>query len=203
MDSIASLFASFPTIIGISFSVMSLILFFTFKSLMAPLCFILEVLLTMVFFYGIATYLFQYGQINGNDGLYWATIFIMFSLSIGLCSDYFVFRFTGINAEYKICKNAKKAVVDASENMGVVMVAGLIMIVSFSGLLFSSLDMLLQFGVCLITSLAFDTLIVVPILVPSVSVLCGKAMFWPGRLWPQRVGVKYDLVSSANIDIDA
>ena len=74
--------------------------------------------------------------------------------------------------------------VDASENMGVVMVAGLIMIVSFSGLLFSSLDMLLQFGVCLIASLIFDTLIVVPILVPSVAVLCGKAMFWPGRLWP-------------------
>ena len=77
--------------------------------------------------------------------------------------------------------------VDASENMGVVMVAGLIMIVSFSGLLFSSLDMLLQFGVCLITSLAFDTLIVVPILVPSVAVLFGKAMFWPGRLWPAKL----------------
>ena len=107
VDTITGLFDSFPLIIGISFGVMALILFFTFKSLMAPLCFILEVFLTMVFFYGIATYLFQYDHINDNDGLFWATIFIMFSLSIGLCSDYFVFRFTGINAEYKICNNAQ------------------------------------------------------------------------------------------------
>lgn len=55
----------------------------------------------------------------------------------------------------------------------VVLTAGFIMIVSFTGLLCSSLDLLLEVGVCLIFDLIYDCFILIPIFVPGSSYLCG------------------------------
>ncbi len=57
------------------------------------------------------------------------------------------------------------------------------MIISFAGLLFSSLDLLLEVGVCLIFDLFYDCFILIPILVPGSSYLCGeKITMWPGNV---------------------
>jgi uncharacterized membrane protein YdfJ with MMPL/SSD domain len=85
--------------------------------------------------------------------MYWATIFIMFSICIGLACDYDIFSFNGIYRHYydnfEKCKKAGinldfvDCILAGGDNLLVVMTAGLIMIVSFSGLILSSLDMLL------------------------------------------------------------
>ena len=54
------------------------------------------------------------------------------------------------------------------------------MIVSFSGLLFSSLDLLLQYGLCLVINLVFNVFVIVPIMSPAISYICGEFTMWPG-----------------------
>ena len=66
------------------------------------------------------------------------------------------------------------------------MTAGLIMIISFFGLTLSSLDMLLQFGCCLVIDLTFNTFIVVPVIVPCISYIFGEASMFPGNLIAKR-----------------
>lgn len=117
-----------------------------FRSLLAPLRLIFEIILVLIFFYGVNTLIFQEAHMNGDDALFWATIFIMFNISVGLCCDYDIFSF---NAMYIEANNMLKTgefdihrvITAGGENVLIVLAAGLI--VSFSGLLFSSLDMLL------------------------------------------------------------
>lgn len=47
------------------------------------------------------------------------------------------------------------------------------MIISFTGLLCSSLDLLLEVGTCLIMDLLYDCFILIPVLVPGSAYLCG------------------------------
>ncbi|CAL6031314.1 MmpL_efflux pump [Hexamita inflata] len=191
IDAINGLFDGFPMVIGITCGVIFLVLCVAFKSFIAPIRLLVEVFLLQIFYFGIATLIFQFGHVHGNDALLWATIFVMFSVSVGLACDYDIFSFDSIyqhfyenqkqalNEGYVI--NFRDCVLAASDNLLTVMTAGIIMIVSFSGLMLSSIDMLLQFGTCLVFDLAFDTFVVVPILVPAFSYLFGEKNMYPGN----------------------
>ena len=55
------------------------------------------------------------------------------------------------------------------------------MIISFTGLLCSSLDLLLEVGTCLIFDLIYDCFILIPVIIPGSSYLVGdKITMWPG-----------------------
>ena len=55
------------------------------------------------------------------------------------------------------------------------------MAVAFSGLMLSSVLILVQFGFILALGVLIDTFIVRAILVPSIMSLLGKFNWWPGR----------------------
>jgi len=191
IDAVDGMFEDFPLVLSITAGVLFLILAFAFRSIVAPLRLIIENLLVQCFYFGVNILIFQYGHVNGNDALFWSCIFIMITISIGLGCDYDVFGFNGAyrmfydNLEQARSNGAKVTVFDciiaAGDNLLVVMTAGLIMVVSFSGLLFSGLDMLLQFGSCLVFDLIFNCFFVVPVIVPSITLLFGEASFYPGN----------------------
>lgn len=153
IDAVNQLFASFPMVLGITAAVIFVIITLAFRSVLAPLRLLIEVLLIQVFYLGVNVCIFQYGHAMGDDSLLWATIFMMVMISIGLSCDYDIFSFNGIYRHYydnyeQAIKNGVKinftdSIMATGDNLLIVMCAGLIMMVSFSGLLFSSLDMLL------------------------------------------------------------
>lgn len=58
------------------------------------------------------------------------------------------------------------------------------MIISFTGLLCSSLDLLLEIGTCLIFDLIYDCFILIPIFIPGITYLSGeKITMWPGNIY--------------------
>ena len=203
IDAVNQLFASFPMVLGITAAVIFVVITLAFRSILAPLRLLIEVLLIQVFYLGVNVCIFQYGHAMGDDSLLWATIFMMVMISIGLSCDYDIFSFNGIYRHYydnyeQAIKNGVKinftdSIMATGDNLLIVMCAGLIMMVSFSGLLFSSLDMLLQFGSCLVFDLFFNTFIVVPILVPTFSHAFGEISMFPGNvLEKKRIGKETD-----------
>ncbi|CAL5980705.1 MmpL_efflux pump [Hexamita inflata] len=192
IDAVDMLFEKFIMVFGISFAAVFVILMVAFRSFFAPIRLIIEVALIYIFFFGVNTLIFQYGHVHDDDALHWGTIFIMCSLSLGLACDYDIFSFNGVythfNDHYKAAIKAgaelsfKDCVIASYDNVLTVMTAGLIMIISFCGLLLSSLDLLLQFGCCLVVGLAFDTFVVVPIIVPGLSFIFGTVNLFPGNI---------------------
>lgn len=58
------------------------------------------------------------------------------------------------------------------------------MIISFTGLICSSLDLLLEVGACLMIDLVYDCFILIPVFVPGTTYLLGdKISMWPGNLY--------------------
>ena len=112
----------------------------------------------------------------------WPVFIANIAFSIALGCDYEIFSFEGIHETYyeavdngeDIDKDKfKKIISKGSNNILVVLTAGFIMIISFTGLLCSSLDLLLEVGTCLIMDLLYDCFILIPVLVPGSAYLCG------------------------------
>merc|ERR1712217_830334 len=64
----------------------------------------------------------------------------------------------------------------------VITAAGVIMVLAFSGLLFSNKLMLQQFGVLLITSVLLATFAVRTVLVPALMLMAQEWNWWPRRM---------------------
>lgn len=67
---------------------------------------------------------------------------------------------------------------------GVITAAGVIFAASMFGLLFASINTLVQSGFIIGTGLLLDTFLVRTITVPAIAVLVGQANWWPSRLPP-------------------
>lgn len=112
----------------------------------------------------------------------WPVFIANIAFSIALGCDYEIFSFEGIHEAYyetvdsgkEIDKETYKNIIHkGSNNILVVLTAGFIMIISFTGLLCSSLDLLLEVGTCLIMDLIYDCFILIPVLVPGSAYLAG------------------------------
>lgn len=192
IDAINKLFDQMPVTITIIAVVIIVIFILAFQSLISAVRLIVEMLLVQIFYVGMDTYIFQFGKVGGEH-LSWATIFMMVCISIGLSCDYDIFSFSGMYKKFRedvaqAKRNGAKidfmsTIMAAADNLGVVMCAGLIMMVSFVGLLFSSINILVQVAACLIFDLFFNCFFVVPVFIPTVAGLFGEATMFPGKLF--------------------
>lgn len=194
IDAIDKLFDQMPVTITIIAVVIIVVFILAFQSLISAVRLIVEMLLVQIFYVGMDTYIFQFGKVGGEH-LSWASIFMMVCISIGLSCDYDIFSFSGMYKKYRedLAKakaaqgkgakvNFMDTIMAAADNLGVVMCAGLIMMVSFVGLLFSSINILVQVAACLIFDLFFNCFFVVPVFIPAVAGLFGEATMFPGNL---------------------
>ena len=130
----------------------------------------------------------------GNcGGLGWLTIPMGFAIMFGLALDYEIFLLGRIIESRKEGRDTRGAVVDGGkQQLKTIMVAGLIMIISFSGLLISRMPMLNQVGFFLAIGTAIDVFFVRCFVVPGFTSLIGDANWWPGHVPPKSIIMPYE-----------
>ena len=175
----------FAFVLGLAF----LLLMFSFRSLAIPALSICLNLLSVGAAYGIMTWIFQDGHLQGLLGFSsyggitpWLPLF-MFVLLFGLSMDYHVFILSRIRELRLRGASAQAAVTDGiTSSAGVVTSAAVIMVAVFS--IFATLSEIefKVFGVAMAVAVLIDATVVRGVLLPAGLTLLGdRAWALPGR----------------------
>ena len=175
----------FAFVLGLAF----LLLMVSFRSVAIPALSIALNLLSVGAAYGVMTWIFQDGHLQGLLGFSsyggitpWLPLF-MFVLLFGLSMDYHVFILSRIRELRLRGASAKTAVTDGiTSSAGVVTSAAVIMVAVFS--IFASLSEIefKVFGVAMAVAVLIDATVVRGVLLPAGLALLGdRAWAMPGR----------------------
>jgi RND superfamily putative drug exporter len=175
----------FCFVLGLAF----LLLMFSFRSVAIPALSICLNLLSVGAAYGVMTWIFQDGHLQGALGFTayggitpWLPLF-MFVLLFGLSMDYHVFIISRIRELRLRGASAKTAVTDGiTSSAGVVTSAAVIMVAVFS--IFATLSEIefKVFGVAMAVAVLIDATVVRGVLLPAGLALLGdRAWAMPGR----------------------
>lgn len=179
---------NFYRVAGLTVAVLFVYIGYMFESLFVPLRLIFSIFLSVIWVYGMAVIIFQEGgylstifpTLDISSGIFWLIPIMTFSIMVGLALDYDVFLFSRVLEFRNKGFSDTDSVVKAVEKTGsVITAAGLIMAVSFGGLLGSRAIVLNQYGFILCFSVLFDTFVVRTLLVPACVFILGKWNWWP------------------------
>ncbi|WP_339161499.1 MMPL family transporter [Siminovitchia sp. FSL H7-0308] len=152
------------------------ILIILLRSLVMPIYIIASLLLT--YYSSIAMTEVIFVNILGYPGINWVTPFFGFVILIALGVDYSIFLMDRFS-EYKEL-DVKTGIMLAMKNMGTVIIsAAIILAGTFAAMLPSGVLSMLQIATLVLTGLLFYALIVLPLFVPVLINLLGKANWWP------------------------
>jgi RND superfamily putative drug exporter len=177
-------------VIGLTY----LVLVRAFRSLLLPLKAIALNLLTVAAASGLMIAIFEWGwgsslgllHVNQIEG--WIPVF-MFTLLFGLSMDYEVFLVSRMREAWDATRSNHRAVTHGLASTGrVVTAAGLIMAVTFSGLMFGSIPTMQQLGFGLAVAILIDISLVRGLLLPSTMALAGRWNWYLPR-WAARAFV--------------
>lgn len=152
------------------------------RSLIAPLYLVGSVVLSYFAAIGIGVLVFQF--ILGQE-LHWSVPPLAFVVLVAVGADYnmlFVSRMrdeSPHSIRYGIIRTL-------GSTGGVITAAGLIFTASMSGLLFSSIGIVVQGGFVIGVGILLDTFVVRTITVPAIAALIGQANWWPSRAVSRR-----------------
>ena len=154
-----------------------------FRSLLIPMRLVLTIAATLLFTTGATVLTYQ--VLGGWDGIYWVVTVACGCLVIGLTIDYDVFLIARCHELRHLGFTSEAAIIRGLDSSApTITMAGLIMTVAFSSLLFSSTVVLNQWGCMLVIASLYDTFIVRSLLVPSLMFFLVEANWWPGRVPP-------------------
>ncbi len=190
-DFVSRTLGLFPWLILAVVGLTYLLLARAFRSLLLPLKAIVLNLLTVSAASGVMIACFQWGwgswagllpvdQIEG-----WIPVF-MFTLLFGLSMDYEVFLVTRMRETWDTTRSNRRAVTSGLANTGrIVTAAGLIMAVTFSGLMFGSIPTMQQLGFGLALAILIDITLVRGLLLPATMAIAGRWNWYLPR-WATR-----------------
>eukprot|EP01104_Vermistella_antarctica_P020541 TRINITY_DN8827_c0_g1_i1.p1 TRINITY_DN8827_c0_g1~~TRINITY_DN8827_c0_g1_i1.p1 ORF type:complete len:933 (-),score=199.36 TRINITY_DN8827_c0_g1_i1:20-2818(-) len=193
MDSVSVVYEAFPYIIGGSALVVLVFVAINFRSLLIPIRSVLTIAITMTFVFGFVTLTYVHGILNWTQvpglqeqgAVYWLPPIIAFSIIVGIGLDYDIFLLARIREFRTKGYNTADSIVLGLTKTGVtITAAGLIMSISFSGLLASRIPMLNQLSLFMCVAVLFDTFVVRTLMVPSIMGIFGEANWWPWRTPP-------------------
>lgn len=175
---------AFAVILVVSF----LLLLAIFRSLLLPLKAIAMNLLAVGTAYGLLILVFQYGlgeRLFGftNTGSIQVYLpLLIFAFLFGLSMDYEVFLIRRIQESYLATGDNTWAVaVGLQRTARPIFLAAAVMVAAFTGLLFSRILELKQFGFALIVAFAVDATLIRLVLVPCLMKILGRWNWWlPG-----------------------
>ncbi|MEN1968574.1 MMPL family transporter [Lentibacillus sp. N15] len=155
-----------------------IVLVILLRSLIMPLYLIGSLVLTYFTSMGVAELIFK--NLLGYDGLTWAIPFFAFVMLMALGIDYSIFLMDRFN-EYKN-GDIKTALLTAMKNMGTVIIsAAVILGGTFGAMLPSGVMSLLQIATVVLTGLFLYAFVMLPLFVPVMVRIFGKANWWPFR----------------------
>ncbi len=187
-DVIKSTFDYFPFVILGIIIVIYIFIALMFGAAILPLRLITTIALTLTFIFGATTVVFQketilneiFPRLNDVEVTFWMVPVMSFSIILGLGIDYDVFTLERIreNLSYGM-DNAEAIATGISKTSRIITSAGIIMMIAFGGLMFSSSYILMQFGFVLTVSVFLDTFLVRSVLVPAIMSIGEKWNWWP------------------------
>ncbi|MCC5950665.1 MAG: MMPL family transporter [Acidimicrobiia bacterium] len=193
VDTKAALQARVPLALAIIASVIFVLLFLTFGSLLVPLKALVLNALSLTATLGAMVWVFQDGNLSGILGftptgmLDATTPILMFCIAFGLSMDYEVFLLSRIKEEYDRTGDNSASVVAGMARTGrVITAAALIISVVFLAFATSSVAFMTLFGLGLALAVLMDATVVRGLLVPSFMVMAGDANWWAPR-WMRRI----------------
>ena len=190
-DFVSRTLGLFPWLILGVLALTYLLLVRAFRSLLLPLKAILLNLLTVAAASGLMIAAFQWGwgswaglvKVDEIEG--WIPVF-MFTLLFGLSMDYEVFLVSRMREAWERTRSNSAAVVHGLTSTGrIVTAAGLIMAVTFSGMLLGSIPTMQQLGFGLAVAIIIDITLVRALLLPSAMALAGSWNWYLPR-WAHR-----------------
>eukprot|EP00939_MAST-03C_sp_MAST-3C-sp1_P004906 g4906.t1 len=188
-DSRKLTFSLFPYLVAIVLGVAFGFVGLSFRTIVVPARAVVTISLTLSWVFGMLVLTYQYGifdwtgasQLSNMDGIFWLSPIIAFAVCVGLGLDYDIFLLERIHDNRERGMGEIEAVTDGLKRTGgIIGSAGLVMLASFGGLLFSVNPGLSQIGFMLCFAVWADTFVVEPFLVPAFMGLIGKWNWWPG-----------------------
>ncbi|MCC5893435.1 MMPL family transporter [Exiguobacterium sp.] len=149
-----------------------------FRSMIMPLYMIASLLLTYYTSAAITELIFVEGL--GYDGISWAVPFFGFVMLTALGIDYSIFLLDRFREESINGMTVRDALVHSMTKMGtVIMTAAVILAGTFGAMIPSGVLSLVQIATIVITGLLLYGLIVLPLLIPAITVSFGDGVWWP------------------------
>ena len=190
VDAIDQVYKLFPIMIIVTILVVYILIALMFKSVFIPLRLIITIGLTLSWIYGLGIFVFKtqvfksvIPALQGVNSFYWLVPIMAFSILIGIGLDYDIFLLSRIS-EFRDMGFTEKASIHKGlfKTGNIISFAGIIMAIAFSGLLFSRVMVLNQFGFMLCIAVLIDTFIIRTILVPAIMSLASKWNWWPKKV---------------------
>ncbi|KAL0207690.1 hypothetical protein P9112_012318 [Eukaryota sp. TZLM1-RC] len=201
LDATRAILDDFPFIIGLTLLIVLLLFLFVFKSVLVPIRLLFTIILSISFVFGLGVMVYQEGTFLGElfsafesqGKVIWILPIMAFSILVGLSLDYDCFLSLRIR-EYRLkgYSNRGCIILASTRTSSVITFAGIIMALAFSGLLLSDSPVLNIFGFVLSVCVLIDTFIVRTFLVPAITALFGKFIWFPGKV-PTEVYSEYDV----------
>jgi RND superfamily putative drug exporter len=167
-------------IIGMTILIVFLILVALLRAIVAPLYLIASVVISYLSALGLGVIVFQFML---HQGLTWSVPGLTFIVLVAMGADYNLLLISRLRDESP--HGIRSGVIHTvGSTGGVITAAGVIFAASMFGMLFASINTLVQAGFIIGTGLLLDTFLVRTITVPAIAVLVGQANWWPSRLPP-------------------
>jgi len=189
VDTVDNAFGIFPRMIVAVLAIIYIIIGLMFRSAIIPLRLLITVGLTISFIFGMFDLVFlrHWGaflipQIENIDGLFWILPIVAFCVIVGLGLDYELFILSRVKEAVWTGRTTREGIQDSLECTGkLVTGAGAIMIVSFGGMMFSSMVPLIEIGFIMGFAILVDATVVRILLVPALMSVADRWNWWPSR----------------------
>lgn len=153
-----------------------LILMIQFKSMVMPIYLSASLLLTYFTAMGITEFIFI--DVMKYEGISWAVPFFAFVMLMALGVDYSIFLMGRFN-EYR-GEPVQQAMIQSMRNMGTVIISAVIILSgTFAAMMPSGVQSLLQISTIVIIGLVLYSFVFLPLFVPVMVKIFGKANWWP------------------------
>ncbi|WP_050183813.1 MMPL family transporter [Domibacillus robiginosus] len=149
-----------------------------FRSVIMPLYMIGSLLLT--YYTSVAAAELIFVNVLGYDGVSWAVPFFGFVMLVALGIDYSIFLLDRFREEARDGISVQQAMAVSMAKMGsVIITAAIILAGTFGAMMPSGVLSLVQIATIVITGLLLYGLIVLPLLIPAVTVSFNQGVWWP------------------------
>ena len=189
LDIVDTALRIFPRMVAAVLVVIYLIIGLMFRSAIIPLRLLITVGLTISFIFGAFDLVFprHWGaflipQIESIQGVFWILPIVAFCVIVGLGLDYELFILSRVKEAVWTGRTTAQGIQDSLECTGkLVTGAGAIMIVSFGGMMFSSMVPLIEIGFIMGFAILIDVTVVRILLVPALMAVADRWNWWPAR----------------------
>lgn len=198
VDMVRTVFQLFPIMIAATLAVAFLFLAFTFRSIVIPCRAIIVNLFCLGITYGVSILVYQYGILNWMnwfavsgelEALPWIVPVVVFFVLTGIGLDYDVFLCVRITEYRNDGADPIQAIRDGLASVGgIIASAGLVMVVAFGALMFSSIQQLNMLGFMMVISVVFCTMVACTIVNPAILSILRHRNWWPSELSKPPIG---------------